>query len=246
MGFDPLTVGLGISAVSGIYNAFQGNKAQKAAQHTADQNYAAQQQAYGAAQSANQQHNQFLQGLIMPELNGSSFNTGQDGMMQQMRGLPDGRIGTTGYLDAIRKLSAQDLGDQLSQQRGSVGSLGQRFGTAQGNIEARLRERAVTGLNAQYGQFAQQQQQNRLGLLSLLAGQQPFVNMGVPTQTYVPPQGGGFGEALGNIGNMALLYPYLRDGAGGGGGGTPPIISGGIGYGGSGGIPGSLFGGIRF
>ena len=247
MGFDPLTVGLGITAASSIYNAVSGSKNAKKQQGMADQNYQRQQQAYDQANNANTQKNNMLQGLIQPLLtNGSSFNTGQDGMMQQMRGLPTGS-GGGGYLDAIRKLSAQDLGDQLSQQRGSVGSLGQRFGTAQSGIEARLRERAVTGLNAQYGQFANQQQQNNLGLLSILAGQQPYVNMNTPQQQYVPQQDA-FGGALGDIGNLFLLYPSLKGLQGGGG--SPNMTNSGFAprqpLGTPGGIPGSLFGGVRF
>lgn len=240
MGFDPLTVGLGIGAVSGIYNAVQGSKAQKKAQNVADQNYAMQQKAYDAGQ---QRYGE-LRNLILPMLNGSGYNTGQDGMMQQMRGLP------TDMISSIRALSNQDLGDQLSQARGAVGSLGQRFGTAQGNVEARLRERAITGLNSQYGnlalQLGQQQQSKVLGLLSLLAGGSP--QGAVPQQQFVAPQGGGFGDALGNIGNMVMLYPFLQQTMGGGGGGigTPPIMPGGIGYGMHGGIPGSIFGGIQF
>lgn len=237
MGFDPLTVGLGIGAVSGIYNAFQGNKAQHNAQGVADRNFGLQQQAYDSGQ----QRYQDLRSLIMPMLSGSGFNSGQDGMMQQMRGLPDGMI------DNIRKLSSQDLNDQLSASRGATTSLGQRFGTAQGNSEAILRSRAVTGLNSQYDNLAlalnQQNQSKNLGLLSLLAG---GPSGQVPQMSYVPPTGGGFGDALGNIGNMVMLYPFLKGmGSGGGGGyGSGAQPGGGYSFGGGvggGGIPTSLF-----
>jgi hypothetical protein len=254
MGFDPITVGLGLSAASGIYGAFAGNRNQKNAQNTANQNFGLQQQAYQQAQMAMNAKNQQLQGLILPMLNGSGFNTGQDGMMQSMRGLPDGRFDTSSYFDAIKKLSNQDLGDQIAAQRGQVGSLGQRFGTAQSRIEAGLRERATVGLGAQYANVglqsfeaaANRRQNNTLGLLGLLAGQQTSPGMPVPQMPIMQGQGSGVADALGNIGNMAMLYPFLK-GMGGGGGGygggyTPPY-TGNIG---GGGIPGSLFGGIRY
>jgi hypothetical protein len=236
-------IGLGLGALGSVFGASQQHKAQHNAQVQADNNLRMQQQAYDAAQGALGQRNDMLQRLILPMLGGSAFNTGQDGMMQQMRGLPDG-----GLIDSIRKLSSQDLGDQLSQQRGSVGSLGQRFGTAELRNEAALRERAITGLNAQYGQLGLQeqglQQQKVLGLLSILAGGPTNAGVPAPQGQFIPQQGGGVGEVLGNIGNMALLYPWLTgQGQSGGtvasGGGfaprlpTPPILQ-----------PGGLFNGI--
>lgn len=254
MGMDPLTIGLGLSAASGIYGAISGNKAQKNAQNTADRNFGAQQNAYQQSQEALNAKNAQLQNLILPLLNGSGYNTGQDGMMQSMRGLPDGRFDTSSYFDAIKKLSNQDLGDQIAAQRGQVGSLGQRFGTAQSRIEAGLRERATVGLGAQYANVglqsfeaaANRRQNNTLGLLGLLAGQQTSPGMPVPQQQFIGPQGPGLAGTLGDLGNLAMLYPFLK-GMGGGGGGfgggyTPPF-TGNIG---GGGIPGSLFGGVRF
>lgn len=256
MGFDPITVGLGLSAASGIYGAFAGNKANKQAQQQAGQNFDFQRQAYGDAQSALNQKNSQLESLILPMLRGGSgFNTGQDGMMQQMRGMPDGRFDTSEYFNSIRALSNQDLNDQIQAQRGQVGSLGQRFGTAQSGIEARLRERATVGLGAQYAnvglqsyEAAQNRSQNgMLGLLGLLAGRQTNAGMPVPQQQIVPTQNQ-LPEALGNLGNMAMLYPFLRDMQGGGGNmtnsGFVPRYPSGLGS--PGGIPGSLFGGIRY
>jgi hypothetical protein len=246
MGMDPITIGLGLGAASSIYGAVQGNRSQHAAQNVANQNFGLQQQAYNDTKARNMQ----LQNLILPMIggNGSGFNIGQDGMMQQMRGMPDGRP-DTGYLDSMRALSNQDLNDQISAQRGAVGSLGQRFGTAQSRIEAGLRERSTVGLGATYAQAglqAQQLQQNKiLGLLGILSGQQ---QPQVPQQQYIPPQGAGIGGAIGDIGNMAMLYPFLKGLGGGGGGGnmTNAGFAGGVGVGSGGGIPGSLFGGMRF
>jgi hypothetical protein len=257
MGFDPLTIGLGLSAASSIYGAFSNNKAQKRAQNTADQNFGLQQQAYNDARGDLAAKNQQMQNLILPMLNGSGYNTGQDGMMQSMRGLPDGRFDTSDYFNSIKALSNQDLNDQIAAQRGQVGSLGQRFGTAQSRIEAGLRERATVGLGAQYAQTglqafesaANRRQNNTLGLLGLLAGQQ--TNPGMPVPQMPIMQGGqsaGAG-ALGDLGNLAMLYPFLRGLGGGGGGGygrgmTPPIFP--TDLGGGRGIPGSLFGGVRY
>lgn len=249
MGVDPLTIGLGISAATSLWGAYQGNKAQKRSESTAAQNFDFQRQAYNDAQGALTQKNQMLQGLIMPMLNGSSYNTGQDGMMQQMRGLPDGRPDSS-LIGSLRALSAQDLNDQISQQRGQAGSLGQRFGTAQQGIEARLRERATVGLGAQYGQIGmqeQQMQQNKmLGLLGLLSGQPTYAGAPTPQQQILQGQNQLPG-AVGDIGNLIMMYPFLRDTMGGGGGGNmtnsglmPRMPLG------TGGIPGSLFGGIRF
>lgn len=251
MGMDPVTIGLGLSAASGIYGAISNNKAQNRAQNTADQNFNFQKQAFETGQRNLEQKNQMMQGLILPMLNGSGFNTGQDGMMQSMRGMPDGRP-DPGYLDAMRKMSMQDLSDQLGQQRGSVGSLGQRFGTAELGNEARLRERAVTGLGATYAnaglQASQMQQQKVLGLLNILSGGQANTGMTAPQQQIIPQQNGIPG-AVGDIGNMIMLFPFLK-GMMGGGGGTPNMTN--SGYAPSypntmgSGIPGSLFGGVRY
>lgn len=256
MGFDPVTVGLGISAASSLYGAFAGNKAQKNAQNQAAQNFDFQRQAYQDSQNALNRKNAQLEGLILPMLRGGSgFNTGQDGMMQQMRGMPDGRFDTSDYFKSIKALSNQDLNDQIAAQRGQVGSLGQRFGTAQSGIEARLRERATVGLGAQYGNIGMQSfeaaqnrsQQGILGLLGILSGQQTGVGMPVPQQQIIQGQNQ-LPEALGNLGNMAMLYPFLKDMGGSGGNmtnsGFVPRYPSGLGT--PGGIPGSLFGGIRY
>lgn len=117
MGMDPVTIGLGMSAASGLYGAFSGNKAQGKAQDQAQQNYLAQQQWMQQQQGQLNAHNTAMSSLIMPYLQkqgqpggassgfdqflygsggapggqptGSSFNSGQDGLMQMMnRGGP--------------------------------------------------------------------------------------------------------------------------------------------------------------
>lgn len=313
MGVDPLTIGLGLSAASGIYSAFTQNKANNRAQDQAQQNYQAQQ--------TNQQD---LRNLVLPYLNGagsniddlvygrrsslspggatdvggmtatgggglqallrrsamgtrggSDFNTGQDGLMQLLRSPdPSGALtraasgntqfDTSKLFDSIRAMGTQDLGDQISASRGAVGSLGQRFGTAQGRNEALLRSRAVTGMTgayAQAGASAYEAAQNRALTAgnALMGGQQGYAQLigqllgqknantssllgilsGQPTpQQQIIPQTNGYPEAIGDIGNLALLYPFLRQlGGPAGAAAAPPTVApigGGYSYPGSG------------
>lgn len=95
MGADPLTLGLGLSAASGIYGAISGNQANKRAQGQAEQNFQWQQQVYGDQQARQRR----IEDMITPYLatsgqgiddlvggrGGSDFNTGQDGIMQLFR-----------------------------------------------------------------------------------------------------------------------------------------------------------------
>lgn len=263
MGMDPVTIGLGLSAASGIYGAISGNNAQKKQQEQAGQNFDWQRQVYQDQTGYMRGRNQQVTDLIMPYLNrgGSDFNTGQDGLMQLARGggtsdpnaiaaLTRAASGNTGFdnselFRSIKGMSDQNLGDQLVQARGAAGSLGQRFGTAQQTIESRLRERATTGLASTYAQVGQQSWENaqnravgagqsllqndqansgiRLGafnalgqgdartnqLLGLIAGLP--VNPGSPTpQQQIIPGQNQLPSAIGDIGNLAILYPFLR------------------------------------
>lgn len=296
MGFDPLTIGIGLSAASSLYGAFSQNKAANRAQDQAQQNFQAQQQG-----------RQDLQSLILPYLNGtgsniddlvygtdrrmpggaagatpldaggggiqglfrrgfqpsrggSDFNTGQDGLMQLLR-TPDPsgaltraasgntQFDTSKLFDSIRATSNQDLGDQLAASRASAGSIGQRFGTAQLRNEALLRSRAVVGQNATYaqaGQSAFEAAQNRALTAgnALMGGQQGYAQLigqllgqknantssllgvlaGQPVpQQQIIPQTNGYPEAVGDIGNLALLYPFLRQLGSGGGAGAGAV-----------------------
>lgn len=143
---------------------------------------------------------------------------------------------TSKLFDAIKAQSGQDLGDQLVAARASAGSLGQRFGSAQQRMEALLRSRAVVGQNAAYtqaGQSAYESAQNRALTAgnSLMAGKQGYAQLigqllgqknqntvsllgalnGSPVpQQQIIPQANGYPEAIGDVGNLALLYPFLK------------------------------------
>jgi hypothetical protein len=124
-------------------------------------------------------------------------NAGQDALLQMMRASPDYQRDTT--LDETLKrlqtgtgfdtskefeaLNAQDmlgLNQQVAGLHASAGSLGQRFGTAMGSNEARLRSQFLTNQGARNAQIAQGSfEANRAAQLQaagLAGGQNQFLN----------------------------------------------------------------------
>jgi hypothetical protein len=93
----------------------------------------------------------------------SSFNGGQDALLQMLRAKPwaqqgyaDDRLraasaatpfNLTDQFAAFRDTANQNITDQVNQLHAGVGSMGRRFGTGTANAEALLRARGVTGLN---------------------------------------------------------------------------------------------------
>lgn len=144
MGFDPITVGLGISAASGIYGAIAGNQANKKAEGQAAQNFDWQKQAYGDQMGYLRDRNQAVTDLITPYLKsgnqgindfvygrgGSDFNTGQDGLMQMFRGGGPGYVRDPSANATLSQISSQGFNIDPSGALGTAASGNTRFDTS--------------------------------------------------------------------------------------------------------------------
>lgn len=239
---DPLTAGLILSAGSSLYGAYSGNKTNQKNLDAAQQ----RQQKIEATATPYLQNgpNQFAQ-MLLQSIGGSGtgtqgFNTGQDGFMQFLRRGGE-QFDNSAQFKALGAVDAANLGEQIAGLRAGAGSLGQRFGTGMNRNEALLRSTSLAqtgarnagiasqsfesgaqrGLQAQSllsqiisqaGSFQQAQQGQNINILSLLAGQ--------PIGQQQPNQLPG---AAGDIGQLLMFLPFLKQsmaGAGGGGNGA--------------------------
>jgi hypothetical protein len=128
---------------------------------------------------------------------GSAFNTGQDALMQMLNrsygpamdgGLQSSLEGLYGgsefdanrLIEALAPVDNRLIEQQASALRGSAGSLGQRFGSAMGQDEQRLRSTFAQDVSARnaglFQQMFESSQNRRLQALGLGAQQQQFAS----------------------------------------------------------------------
>lgn len=118
------------------------------------------------------------------------MNAGQDALMQMMRknlqpaqdpglslnlqqlGQGNTQYGMSDLFKSIDDSATMQLDDQLAQLHGSAGSLGQRYGSAHQNAEAKLRSNFLTNLNAQKQQIGFQ------GFEAAQGRRQPALDLG--------------------------------------------------------------------
>jgi hypothetical protein len=158
-------------------------------------------------------------------------NAGQDALMQMMRknlqpsqdpnldlnlqqlGQGQSQYNLTDLFKSIDDSAALELDDQLAQLHGSAGSLGQRYGSAMQNSEAKLRANFLTNKNAQkqqlgFGAFeaAQGRRQPALNLAGGLLGQRDQFNLGaLGTQGGLAQGLAGLGQGMAGLNLQAAL-----------------------------------------
>lgn len=243
MGVDPLTIGLGLSAASSIYGAVKGNQANNRAQDQAQQNLGFQQQAYADQMGYLRDRNKQVTDLILPYLQsgnqgindlvygrgGSDFNSGQDGLMQMLRGGPS-YVGNPQAEGILSRLGNQGFDLDPSGALGRAATGNTQFDTSQlfSAIKAQsaqdlndqvLQSRAAAGsLGARFG-TAQAAQEGRLraralvgenlnmsqiGMSAFEAAQQRALTAGTTlgglSQARAGVQAGAAGQLLGETG----------------------------------------------
>jgi hypothetical protein len=143
---DPLTLGLLLSAGSGLYGAYSQNRTNKRNQRSASQRQSKIDTAAGGMMGqgpsdVEQQLLKFLtSGFDPASFTGEGFNVGQDSLMQMLRADPQS---TAPMFKAWEPIEQRALDQNLSNFWGSTSGLGQRFGSASARETGRVRGEAA-------------------------------------------------------------------------------------------------------
>ncbi len=250
---DPITLGLLLSAGSGILGGFFGDKTNK-------RNLRAQQQRQGQidqwAQGLMQQgptgaETQFLN-FLTNSFSGEEWNAGQDSLMQMLRSDP---VSTDKLFQSWEPLEQRALDTALGDFWGTTSGLGQRFGSAAARETGRIRGEAAENSIARRAQTSTQlagenadrrfqaanalqqmilnatgMQMGGYGTLGQLANQRQGMNaqlLGIMAGGGAPmAQPSGIPGAMGDISQLLMMLPFLQQLQGGGA--QRPISWGGL------------------
>lgn len=168
---DPFTMGLILSAGSGLFGAYSKNKQQgKNNKRMAGLDARAQgMMGQGPGAGEGELMKFLMQGFDPAQFTGEGFNMGQDSLMQMLRADP---IDSSAMFSGWEPMEKRQLDSSLNNFWGSASSLGQRFGSSAARETGRIRGEAAEnaiGRRAETGvDLAKFNQQQKMGAATQL------------------------------------------------------------------------------